>query len=112
MILMNKTETIIDSAQDTLNIFLEDLLSDKEQIRDKTISQLEYELEQLNELLNSDIDLTTAHNTVQLINLIELCLSKYNNDKIYHNRIRSQGHSAALFLPLKFRGCFARVIIE
>jgi hypothetical protein len=108
---MNKSEIIIDSAQDTLNIFLEDLLSDKGQIRDKTISQLEYELKQLKALLNSDIDDTTAHTTAQLINLIELCLDKYKSDKIVYNRIRSQGNSAAVFLPLKFRGCFARVII-
>jgi putative transposon-encoded protein len=111
MTAIKNTEWIlIDAAQDTLNIFLEDLLSERG-IQDKTISQLEYELEKLNETLNVTEDDTYAHTIAQLIELIELALQKYNNDSIIEKRIRSHGNSAAIFIPQHYRGQFARIII-
>lgn len=76
VVIKNSEKITIDSSQDDLNIILEEILTNGRPSR-KSLDQLEYDLEVLNEQLDQTKDDTYAHNIAQLIELIERVLKEY-----------------------------------
>lgn len=74
------TENIlIDSAQDTLCIVLEEILT-RGRPSDNTMAQVEYSQEQLTKTISSVESVDTAHNIANLLKTVNIVLNTFNDD--------------------------------